>query len=491
MESNFTIKQAAATSAFLLAGLLVVSYFAGMGAQFLVFLGVWAVIILAALAMPHVSYKQISVSAMYILLASTFLNQTLLSIKVGFFTLFLYRLILIAAAFIFMVHVARDRELPRYWSGVQVKGVMLFLLFWLAYGGVSLLWAKSVVDGIKYLFLLGIGVVFVFLAVFTFTSINRLLMVYAIWMLMTVFLMIIGLVNHFFDFQLPTSTLYGGPQYKLSYPTSVFFNQNDFATFLTLSFFFYLAAAKNSTHASVKTISIMLAFLAVYLIYLTESRASLLAVIAGLGVYFFLILPRGLKKITGCLGAAVATLAIFMMFSKFEKLFSLLFSPSGYQARYEALPSNEARLNLLKNTMHYLGESFGFGVGAGNISFYLKNEPVFHTNYVVEVHNWLAEILGNFGLIVFLGYAVMYLYLFFSLFKMYGTGGRKEKTLIEASMLAMVAFLVSSISPSTMINLYFHWVFLGFVISVVSVMNTAGTVPNPRKWGQSPYKNIV
>ncbi|PLT31818.1 teichuronic acid biosynthesis protein TuaE [Peribacillus deserti] len=484
MESNFKIKQAAGTSAFLLAGLLIVCYFAGMGPVFLVFLGGWAVMFLAAFVKPHVSYKQISIAVMYILVASTFLNQSLLSIKAGFFTLFLYRLILIAAAFIFLVHAARDRELPRYWNGVQVKGVMLFLLFWLAYGGVSLLWAKSVGDGIKYMFLLGMGVVFVFLAVFTFTTINRILMVYAIWMLMTVFLMLIGLANHFLQIQLPTSTLYGGPQYKLAYPTSVFFNQNDFATFLTISFFFYLATAKNSTHAWLKTVTILLACLAVYLIYLTESRASLLAVIAGLAVFVFINLPRGLKKISAYLGAAAAVLGVFMMFGKFEKLFAMLFSAAGYQTRYEALPSNEARLNLLKNTIHYLGETLGFGVGAGNLSFYLKNEPVFHTNYVVEAHNWLAEILGSFGMIVFLGYVLMYGYLFFSLYNMYGTGGRKEKTLQEACMQAMVAFLVSSISPSTVSNLYFHWVFLGFVISVVSVMKTSklgGLSPISRK----------
>lgn len=41
--------------------------------------------------------------------------------------------------------------------------------------------------------------------------------------------------------------------------------------------------------------------------------------------------------------------------------------------------------------------------------------------------------------------------------------------LLEASMLGLAAFMASSISPSTVSNLYFHWVLMGFIISVLSV----------------------
>ncbi|WP_053598588.1 teichuronic acid biosynthesis protein TuaE [Bacillus sp. FJAT-18017] len=472
MERKINIKYATGTSAFLFIGLLAICYSAGVMGQFLAFSGVWALLILSAFIKPNVSFRQLSVAIMYLLVASTFLNQSFLSIEVGFFTLFLYRLLLIAAVCIFLVHIARDRMLPRYWSEVQVKGVMLFLLFWLAYACVSLVWAKSVIDGIKYIFLLGIGILFVFLAVFTFKSLTKLWMVYILWMLMSIPLMIVGLMNHFLHIQLPSSTLYGGPEYKLGYPTSVFYNQNDFATFLTISFFFYLVAAKNCANGTLKTIMTLLVLLSGYLIYLTESRASLLALFAGLLLYLFLHLPKVLKKLAIYLAAAAVVVGAILIFIQFEKVFGLLFLSSGYQPKYEPLASNVSRINLLKNTLHYLGESLGFGVGAGNISYYLKNNPLFHTNYVVEVHNWLAEILGNFGILVFFGYVLMYGYLFFSLYKLYGLGGGKIKVLLEACLLAMAAFLVSSISPSTMINLYFHWVFLGFVISVVSVIKS-------------------
>jgi teichuronic acid biosynthesis protein TuaE len=134
------------------------------------------------------------------------------------------------------------------------------------------------------------------------------------------------------------------------------------------------------------------------------------------------------------------------------------------------LPSNVARLNLLKNTLHFSLDTFGFGVGAGNIPFYLKNESVYPTNHVVEVHNWLAEIMGNFGIVILLGYVTMYSYLFISLYKFYKVGSNKnQKGLLEACMMGLIGFAVSSISPSSVSNLFFHWVFLGLVISTASV----------------------
>ncbi|MET1176391.1 hypothetical protein ABWU89_32780, partial [Paenibacillus amylolyticus] len=77
-----------------------------------------------------------------------------------------------------------------------------------------------------YLFLLAMGMFFVFLVVMFFQKMDRILAFYYIWLVMTVFLMVIGFYNHFTLFHLQSSTLYNGPHYKQLYPTSVFFNQN-------------------------------------------------------------------------------------------------------------------------------------------------------------------------------------------------------------------------------------------------------------------------
>lgn len=461
MASSSKMMQAAGITIFLLTGLAAVYSLAEMPKQALMVFGVWAAMGFAVLMKLYIRGESMFRGSMYVLVIATFLNQSLLSLNIGFFSLFLYRLLLIVAAGLFLLQILKEKKLPEYWNEVKVKGVLGFLLFWLGYGAVSLLWAKSFIEGIKYLFLLGLGIAFVFLAVFTFRKLTRLYLFFGIWMVMTAGLLLLGFMNHFLHIQLPTSTLYGASEYKLGYPTAVFFNQNDFATFLTISVFFYLGAAKNSKNVLLKTASILLALMCVYTIVLTESRASLLAVGGGMALYLFLLLPPLLKKIAGIGGVAGLILGGAFVLNKLGEM----------SENADPQASNLVRLNLLKNTFHYLLDTFGFGVGAGNLPFYLKNEPIYETDSVVEVHNWLAEIIGNFGLPGFLGYVTMYAFLFLSLYQIYQRS-KEHKALLEAGMMGLAAFLISSISPSSVSNLYFHWVFLGFVISTVSVLKS-------------------
>ncbi|MDF2910830.1 MAG: TuaE [Sporolactobacillus laevolacticus] len=417
-------------------------------------------------------------SMMYVLIASTFLNQVLLSLSVGFFTLFIYRLLLITCLVVFLAHSVKIGGFYKEWKTMPVKGIIYFLMFWMAYGAVSLLWSWSVIEGIKYLFLLGIGLLFIFLAVFTFTRVDHLIAFHMIWLLMSGLLITIGMLNHFGHIQLPTSTLYGGPDYKQAYPTAVFTNQNDFATMLAISFFFYLAAARHFKKPVARATCLVLAAASVWLIYLTESRASLLGVAAGGILYLFLLLPAKYKKGTLLFSLCLTVGGLLVISGKlFVKLQGLVAPYTAYSVN-ENPSSNTVRVHLLQSGWHYLTETFGIGVGAGNLPVYLEHQPILNTNHIFEIHNWLAELTGNFGFLIGAGYLAMYLTIFVSLYKIYAKQlGRKAKLLLETCMTAQIAFLVSSISPSSISNLYFHWVFLGFVICTVSVLSQSQQKP--------------
>ncbi|MFT8311256.1 MAG: O-antigen ligase family protein [Sporolactobacillus sp.] len=420
----------------------------------------------------HASSSILLSSMMYVLVASTFLNQELLSLSTGFFTLFVYRLILIFSLIAFLVHAARIGGFGNQWSATPVKGVLVFLLLWLAYAAVSLLWAWSLVEGMKALLLLAIGILFVFLAVFTFTHVRQLAAFHWIWLVMSGALILIGLVNHFARIQLPTSTLFGGPVYKQAYPTAVFTNQNDFATLLSISFFFYLAAVRNFRKPLLRMVCFLFAALSVWLIYLTESRACLLGVAAGSVLYLFLMLPPRLKKTSLWIGGVTVVGGLLILLPKvIAKVQEILFVQATYAVN-ENPSSNTVRVHLLQSTWSYLKESLGMGVGAGNVPVYLENQPIQNTDQIFEVHNWLMELTGNFGFLIGAGYLAMYLTLFFTLMKIHSKlTSRNTRLLAESCLTAQIAFLISSISPSSVSNLYFHWVFLGFVICTVSVLH--------------------
>ncbi|MFO6497701.1 MULTISPECIES: teichuronic acid biosynthesis protein TuaE [unclassified Bacillus (in: firmicutes)] len=443
---------------------------------FLIALAVFAVL------RPYLSTEQIMMPILYLLISATFANNAFFTIKLGFFSLFPYRILLILAGFWFVMDILKGRGHLEKWKQVHVKGILSFFAFWFCYGMISLLWVKSVTDGVKYLSLLAMGMFFVFLIVLYFQKLDRLLAFYYIWMTLTIFLMVIGFYNHFTLHHLPSSTLFNGPHYKQHYPTSVFFNQNDFATFLSISFFFYLAFFKNIKNSYLKTAGLILAFCSVYLIFLTGSRASILGVIAGLALYVFILLPRILKKWALIIAAAgfIAFAALFA--GKItDKFYEYFLAPQASHDFSEPLPSNVARANLLKNAGHYVLDTYGFGVGAGNVPYYLEHHALFDTDQVVEVHNWLVEIMANFGVLMMLGYFTMYLYVMLVLYRFYKKGlSSRYKLLIEGLLAALVSFLVSSISPSSVSNLYFHWVFLALVLAAVNTFRIHGTSETER-----------
>ncbi|MFS0656773.1 teichuronic acid biosynthesis protein TuaE [Bacillus sp. 179-C3.3 HS] len=432
-------------------------------------------VMLAAVALfmkRYMNGDQVFMSAIYLLIACTFLNNAFFSISVSFFSLFLYRIMLLI---VFALFIWRMRDKGTYipqWQHIRVKGILGFFIVWFLYGLISLLWAQSVTEGLKYMSLLAMGIGFVFLVVMYIQRMDQMVTFYSIWLIMTVFLMGIGFYNHFTLNHLPNTSLYLGPAYKQHYPTSVFFNQNDFATFLSISFFLYVACMRQMKNGYVKAFGLLGAILSLYLIFLTDSRASLLGVFAGMAIYVWLLMPRFLKKwsLITVGGLGIVFVAIFS--AKIYSVFYDLFLASQVAHSFsEPLPSNIARANLIKNAWHFFTNSYGFGVGAGNVSYYLAHYSIFDTDQVVEVHNWLLEVMTNFGFAIMLGYISVYAYLMFTLYKQYRLADtRSAKMIIEGLFAAMLSFLVSSISPSSVSNLYFHWVFLGLVIAAVNIL---------------------
>ncbi|WP_312094860.1 teichuronic acid biosynthesis protein TuaE [Niallia sp.] len=431
---------------------------------------IWVAIQLGVYLKSIITLDQLFRNIMYALLLSTFLNQSVISVNVGAFSLFLYRILLLLAIVLYISTALYKKRIVEDFNHSGLSYIWLFFGGWILYGSISVLWSISIIASIKYMFLLIMGIAFVYLASMTFKTRQQLKLFLAGWLGMTVLLMGIGFVNYFFSIQLPSSGLYGASIYKLSYPTAVFFNQNDFAVYLGISFFFFLAVAKNAKRPILKGSMLVLSVMVLILLYLTESRAAMLAVGGGGLVYLFLLIPKRWKKIILCTLSGMFLLGCLLFANRGIAKFQMLIDSAGEYGLNEVLPSNLARINLLRNTFYYLLDSYGFGIGAGNIPYYLEHKSYFPTGNVYQVHNWFAEIAGNFGLVIVLGYLLMLVYAFIEFYRIYQSiNSGTDKMLLESCMIGMVAFLISSISPSSVMNLYFHWVFLGFVLSTLSV----------------------
>lgn len=397
----------------------------------------------------------------YFVLASSFFQAAFVSVNLGPFSLFPYRIFFILLFSLFMLKVITNSR-DELNSTRYVQGYLSFLFFWLGYSLISLSWAKSFTDGIKYLVIMGIGVFLVYFVAAFLKKQSDYTILFYLWLAMMVILVLIGVWNHVTHNHLSSSSIIDLPLHKQHIPTSVFYNQNDFASYLVISVFFVLAFVKHIKNQLFKIFGLGIILISVYLIYVTSSRASLLALGIGLmGLFFIYASPRIRIMVTG-----IAVLLISVLFAlNLDKVAAFTSHTS------ETDNSVNIRTNLIKNALYFTSETFGFGVGTGNAEYYMENESVFSTQNVYNVHNWYLEILLNSGIVIFIGYMVFYLSLIVSLYRIYkATDSGSTKMICEALLGALIAFSVASISPSSISNLNYFWVLYAFVIGFINVI---------------------
>lgn len=413
----------------------------------------------------------------YAFIVSSFIGPGLISLKVGPISLFPYRLFLPIALFIFLQSWYRSQSISLY-AKEPVKPVLIFLLTWIAFAVLSLLWVQSLSDGLKDIFFLVSGIFFIFLFTFLFNKRDDYIELLYAWVLVMGFMVAIGYWNFLTRQQLPVSRLSTMGAYVHHRPTAVFANENDYASYLALSFFFAFAVFHRYKPGvlRIKTLFIRLAagFLvlsAIFQIYVSESRANLLSLFLGL-VFWFLFFTKLKEKrylvILGLVGFTGAYIFLNdLMNGILQKVGSQIIS--AFTASDNAVASTDIRINLLRNASIFIADSFGLGIGAGNIEYYMKNFAVLPTDEIVNIHNWWAEIFVHYGIFIFIGYLLLYLWMIVSLYNLYRESEHWiDRMTTQALSTSLVAFSLASISPSSFMTLNYSWILVAFAISYIN-----------------------
>jgi teichuronic acid biosynthesis protein TuaE len=398
-----------------------------------------------------------------------FFQSAFFSLKIGPISLFPFRILFIFLFILFFYRLVRQHI---HFDGLtgQVNIQLGFLFFWLGYSMLSLIWANSISSAVNYIALLAIGIFLIYFTVLYFKSSNDYLYLFIIWISVLIILIVIGLWNHFTMNHLTSSYIYYAPERKQSIPTSVFYNQNDFASYLAISIFFLFAVFKFAKNYIIKTAFLFLMIISIYLIYVTDSRASLLAILFGFVVLFFLYLPRKIKKLVIILGVFGGLIASVLFLDRIMQIVNPANAP------LQDDNSFSIRTNLIKNSIDFITDSIGFGVGAGNAEYHMLNLAIYPTQGVLNVHNWWLEILVNHGLVIFVGYIILYLTLTYNLYSIFkSTQSKINKMVSEALLGAFITFLIASISPSSVSNLNYHWILFAFAIGFIHVMKKEQT----------------
>lgn len=435
------------------------------------FIGYVAIIIVFIAIKPVVQQIPAVTLLLYLLIFSSFLGAGILNIPVGPISMFPYRMIYVLMVPVFL-YLALFKSDGLGWKNVKVKPVLYFHLFWMLYALLSLSWTRSFSMGAVDLIFLIIGISLIFFMVVLMRDTEDFTHVYWIWIGMFGLLTLIGLWNHVTHNHLPISRINNVAEYQKGIPTAVFVNENDYASFITVSFFLALAFVHRTKSWLLKAAGAALMLVSLYVLIYTSSRANFIALPLGLLFWFVFLTNRRVKKYFVILGALGLVPALVLYKEKFAaaigKVEGMLYTLTASSSEAE-IASVDIRSNLIKNGLLFFEKSFGFGIGSGNSKYYLMHYAEYPTKGIINVHNWWIEILVNYGAVIFIGYVLLYLWIILQLFRIFRQAHTTQMKMISEGLLGgMIVFSLSCISPSSQISLNYLWLLFAFSISFIN-----------------------
>jgi teichuronic acid biosynthesis protein TuaE len=372
------------------------------------------------------------------------------------------------------------RLLPRTYT----TPFLLFLVLWVAWTLASLLWAADKTSGIRYSIFL---VMMVSLSGGTVLAVNSVKTLrWALLLLLVVFsaALAIGLTEALTDFRLPTSGLVGRPERYQWAVTSIFYNQNDFATYIALWLPFLLAVPFFARRVSVPLAAFPGSLLSVICLLYTGSRTNLLALsLVVPSLLLILALRRGTRSRwwQWVLGIAFTCSVVSVAYLGMRGALPALRLPDiGVQHwRFDTLGtemgagigSGSTRIRLVRGGLAAALESHLLGVGPGNAEYHLRQMPGLETVY--NLHNWWLEVLVDGGLFVFVGYLLFYVGLICGLFRVAVTArGALMAFAATALLAALVGYTVGALAPSSAIHFTPMWIHFGLSMAVINLHRT-------------------
>lgn len=403
----------------------------------------------------------------FFIIAASFLGAQIFIIDFEFFKISLFR---VAIIFSILYILFKTIRFNKYKFMLIPKGKnrysLQFFIFWLCYGLFSLFWIKDFNLWVKAIYFLGSGVFCAILFINYLKTVEDIIKAFNIIEFMILFHSLIGwyevvtLNYYFIDKSLldPYDTL------SIGMPVSMLGNPNNFATLMLFGIFISLACLFCNKNKIMKGINIVISISCLFLLFFSRSRANILGLIMAIFVCIALLIKK--KKLIFYIGILFGVLIVFLL--KFKGLEHLLVGNFEIlQFTFSSgLNSEVIRVNLLKNGIQFLIQTFGVGTGAGNIEYWMNNFSIFPVKGVTNIHNWWAEILVGYGVLVFIGYIIFYFKLLYINCVIFNNKKDKNTRVLALAFLScMVGFLIGSISASSNITVEWLWVFWAVAIS--------------------------
>jgi teichuronic acid biosynthesis protein TuaE len=420
------------------------------------------------------SFFKLEKLILFLAIFTGFFGSALFPINIGLFHLFPYRIFLILLWFMFIIHLLFK---PESFSLLFKNSIfnLLFLFVWIFYGTLSLLWSASIGDGIRDWIFLFMGISTIIFSCFYLRSKKDFQIFFWLWMVTFLILIFNGFWEVKTGFHLPVSGYYRETRSWIMYrPTGIFHNPNDYAMYLTFSIPFALALISYNSFLWLKMLGVTMALSGFFLIVTTGSRANILAFFLQGFVFTLFFRSKARIALLICLILILGVFWNYDISSVKDFIGEIISAIESLRTQYKlGMGSVAVRLNLIKNGLHFLYSTAGFGVGPGNLEYYMANRAIYDTSGILNIHNWWFEVLINYGIFIFLGYLFFFFGIIRSLWRVWKKSiDRNEKMLAEALFISLVGFLISSISSSSIMAVTAHWLLYAFSVSFIKWAKT-------------------
>lgn len=394
--------------------------------------------------------KQLAEMTWIILVIASFFGS-ILSVP-GYESLFLYRILLPVQALLLLL-TWKDWS----WLDRRVRGLLLLLIGWLVAGAITLIWAQYPMAGFRNLYYIIEAILLIGTGIYYLDSkkkLERLAMLICGVIIINISIAMYEITTGLHLKKSALNAAIGNTQFL---PSGTFFNPNDFASFLVLFLPFVLVYMRSKTLIG-KTMKVLLSVMAVYVIIASQSRIGLVLIVAML---FFLIVKKSWKWGLMILLSIPLVLQLPAMQEIIEQVNRTYTDKDG---------STDFRLEITNYTWQTIQDSNFIGLGPGNVQIKLAQYfPVSEQNGEggISVHNFLLEILANYGLLSAL---FLFLFLYFvgyCSFRLWSRNRAKESWYM-LPLIISIAFPFISFASSTTLEKSYVWISFGIILAILN-----------------------
>lgn len=337
---------------------------------------------------------------------------------------------------------------------------LMFLFIWLAYSFVSYTWAVNQASVLEYsqLIFIDLGLFFVFsgffrnpkwlkLSPYFFFIIFCMYIATSMWEVTT--------LQH-----LPVSRYFG----KLTFvPTGPFYNENNLAGFFLLPLPFVFFLPKLIHKQWLKIVSGFLSLGMFAIITVQGARIAMLAAVAFfiVGLVFY---TSNKTKLFSLVAMVLLILVLYSVATPIMQMGSKMLvqevSSISTEKETARMSSLRIRKQLFIEILDLTAQSKFFGVGAGNVETYMNSERSFRTGGITNPHNFILELLGDFGVIITAGFVYLYVSWLAGLYRRYKASSGNTRVLYLMYLSSLLLFIPASALPSSIKWNHLLWIFL-------------------------------